>query len=57
MINRRRADIGSPASPNTDPASTPSAMKSHEWRSMWATTAHDHLISPEERFKLAMARQ
>jgi hypothetical protein len=32
-------------------------MKSHEWKSMWATTAHEHLISPEERFKLAMARQ
>jgi hypothetical protein len=51
------ADAGSPASPDYGPSGN-AFNGTIEWVQIdIGDDDHDHLITPEERFKLAMARQ
>ena len=51
------SDTGSPASPDYGPSGNPSPA-TIEWVQIdLGDDDHDHLITPEERFKIAMARQ
>jgi arylsulfatase A-like enzyme len=51
------ADSGSPASPDYGPTGNSFSGEIHWVQIDLGTDDHDHLISPEERFQLAMARQ
>jgi arylsulfatase A-like enzyme len=51
------ADSGSPASPDYGPTGNAFSGDIHWVQIDLGTDDHDHLISPEERFQLAMARQ
>jgi arylsulfatase len=51
------ADSGSPASPDYGPRGNTFSGEIHWVQIDIGTDDHDHLITPEERFKLAMARQ
>ncbi len=51
------ADTGSPASPDYGPRGNTFSGEIHWVQIDIGTDDHDHLITPEERFQLAMARQ
>jgi arylsulfatase A-like enzyme len=51
------ADSGSPASPDYGPQGNAFSGEIHWVQIDIGTDDHDHLITPEERFQLAMARQ
>jgi arylsulfatase A-like enzyme len=51
------ADSGSPASPDYGPTGNAFSGKIHWVQIDLGTDDHDHLVSEEERFQLAMARQ
>ncbi len=50
-------DSGSPASPDYGPRGNTFSGEIHWVQIDIGTDDHDHLITPEERFQLAMARQ